>query len=127
MEFEPISAEAPLLDKHGWYRSDITWDDAALQQPMLKKATGSIASESSCSCTDVGSPTGGGPKEATAWDSLCTEWNSDKIVVTGPEENANPSMRQDALATPTYELFVDAEQRGLWCALIVHRTSSMLM
>ena len=86
-----------------------------------------LSSESSCSCTDVGSPTGGGPKEATAWDSLCTEWNSDKIVVTGPEENANPSMRQDALATPTYELFVDAEQRGLWCALIVHRTSSMLM
>ena len=126
MEFEPISAEAPLLDKHEWYRTDVAWD-GALQQPVLKKATGSIDSESSCTCTDVGSPTGGGPNEDTSWDSLCTEWNSDKIVVAGPEEDANPSMCHDALVTPTYELFVDAEQRGLWCALIVHRTSSMLM
>ena len=114
MEFEPISAEAPLLNKNEWYRTDGAWDDAALQQPMLKKATGSIDSESSCTCTDVISPTGGGPNEDTSWDSLCTEWNSDKIVVAGPDEDANPPMRQDILATPTYELFVDAEQQGLW-------------
>ena len=115
MEFEAISS-GPLLDnKNDWCPTDGAWADVALQ-----KAERSIDSESSCTCTDVGSPT---TDDSTVWESLCTEWSSQKATEAGAEDaEASTPPNHDPLSTPPYDqLFLDAEQEGLWYA--THRTA----
>ena len=122
MEFEGMSS-APLLDnRNDWYPTDVAWADVALQQPVLQKAERSIDSESSCTLTDVGSPTA----DATVWESLCAEWNGQKAT-EGEAEVAEASTppNQDPLSTAPYDqLFIDAEQEGLWC--VTHRHAAPL-
>jgi hypothetical protein len=114
MEFEAISS-APLLDnKNDWYPTDGAWADVALQ-----KAESSIDSESSCTFTDVGSAT----VDATVWESLCAEWNGQKATEAEVAEAVTPP-NQDPLSTPPYDqLFIDAEQEGLWYVTHPHATS----